>query len=184
MIRIAFVIITAIVLASCAKGPAGPDPGQELIIREKVGFTEVETRKTSDMIIKDKDGKMTSTFTLSTLLDANHIRFLAAATPSPLVKPLIKLYYGASNPTPATTQEWKAADLSSGNPNLVKVDVGPEIFWNGNTYFPVEGETVYTSAAESGGRITLAAGYFNGTVRAVNGDELVIESCVFYFPKP
>ena len=168
--------VIGLMLGSCAQGPSGPDPGQELVVSYTEGTLNipVNLRKTCDFIIQGTAVGMTSSFTQSSSYENNTIRFLAKQQPSPLDKPTIILHMGSSNPSAGSSQTWQEGT------NMI----GAEIFFNGNTYMPVEGKTKFNEVSSNGGQITRATGWFNGKLRAANGDELVLESAVFHHPRP
>ena len=97
----------------------------------------------------------------------------------------MSLYLGTTIPSSPGTYDWKAADLSSGVPQSVVVESGPRISYDGGlTFFPVEGKTVVLKVTKNGNNVTFIEGYFNGTMQAVSGQTMKVQSGLFRHPRP
>jgi len=188
---IAGLLMAALVLGSCQSGPSGPDPASELYIvyEGQLAGQLLTQRRTSVVQLSDIQLATGGTkqfdffFTQSSRVLNNEVQFHLGINPG--VSPYMSLFLGSTLPSSPGTYAWKAADLSGGVPQNVVVENGPRILYDGGlTFFPVDGETVVLNIEGSGSNVTLIEGYFNGTMKAVSGQTMKVQSAYFRHPAP
>ncbi len=205
---VSIIIITATALvgiSSCTKGPSGPDPGSELVIRYTVGNLNIPVAltKSAEMIFAGDSIRMTNVHMMADSIINAEARFDVTMI-SPFADPDLIVRFANGIPTTPGTYSFEPTKINwSSGPNVI-VTQGVIIRQNGIVYYPVEGSIVLTEVRRnSNGTIAGIKGYCTGKVRAhwpagfssspsnptppgydmanpsLVGEHLTIHSCIF-----